>query len=266
MGRRKKRDEAPLSLFSFQDIMACLTGILILVSLLLAIDGLADEVQATPGQAADAEPADPEPLEELRARVGSLRRELEARRSRTAVSATDVSVAESRAARVAAESAEAELRARTVRDELERLERERKDAAEEAVRLRAELEAARSAAKEQAIRERVRFRPGPEDGKQPVFVEVAPAWLAVGELGPDRILRRVERIEGADAEARLGTVLAGRGPGVAFAVLVIHEQAIPRFEALRDRLARRGYQVGWQLWDSSAGGFFDGVPDAGGSP
>ena len=50
MGRRKKREEAPLSLFSFQDIMACLTGILILVALLIAMDGLTDEMEATPGK------------------------------------------------------------------------------------------------------------------------------------------------------------------------------------------------------------------------
>ena len=56
MGRRKKREEAPLSLFSFQDIMACLTGILILVALLIAMDGLTDEMEATPGKSGAPNP------------------------------------------------------------------------------------------------------------------------------------------------------------------------------------------------------------------
>jgi len=73
MGRRKKRDEAPLSLFSFQDIMACLTGILILVALLLAIDGLSDDMQATPGKSGTPEESKAaESADDLRERLAIL--------------------------------------------------------------------------------------------------------------------------------------------------------------------------------------------------
>ena len=80
MGRRKKRDEAPLSLFSFQDIMACLTGILIMVSLLLAIDGLSDEMQVTPGK------GDPQVPQDRTARIEEIAEPAARRRAATRAS------------------------------------------------------------------------------------------------------------------------------------------------------------------------------------
>jgi hypothetical protein len=42
-------------------------------------------------------------------------------------------------------------------------------------------------------------------------------------------------------------------------VFVVREDAIPRFEALRDAMIRKGFEVGWQLWDGGEGGFLDGA-------
>ena len=49
MARRKKSSENAVNLFSFQDVLACLTGVLIMVSLLLCIDGLSDNVSIIAG-------------------------------------------------------------------------------------------------------------------------------------------------------------------------------------------------------------------------
>jgi hypothetical protein len=45
-------------------------------------------------------------------------------------------------------------------------------------------------------------------------------------------------------------------------VFVVHEDAIQRFETLRNALIRRGYEVGWQLWDGAEGGFLDGASES----
>ena len=38
MSRRGRQDEEPMSFFSFQDIIACITGIMVLITMLLALE------------------------------------------------------------------------------------------------------------------------------------------------------------------------------------------------------------------------------------
>ena len=76
--------------------------------------------------------------------------------------------------------------------------------------------------------------------------------------------------------ARIVGALGTRLPGNSYLVFVVHEDAIARFESLRNALIRRGYEVGWQLWDGSSS-FLEGasessgqvplaLPDSGGRP
>jgi len=43
---------------------------------------------------------------------------------------------------------------------------------------------------------------------------------------------------------------------------VVHQDSIPRFERLRDAMIRRGYDVGWQLWDGTPASFLDGADES----
>jgi hypothetical protein len=255
MGRRRKREDAPLSLFSFQDIMACLTGILILVSLLLAIDGLSDTIQATPGKGTPAEARDAvRSPEELREEIAVLARTIEDRKGGFGVSKGEVELLEDRDRRMAleVERTRAVISARDA--ELARIAREQ----ESASALREQLSAAKAKADEQAMRERVRFRPGAQYSKSPVFVETSPNGLVVGELDASLVPRLVARLDDPGAENRLVGALGDRRPDTSYLVFVVREDAIPRFEALREAMIRRGFEVGWQLWDRSQGGFLDG--------
>ena len=265
MGRRKKRDEAPLSLFSFQDIMACLTGILIMVSLLLAIDGLSDVMQVTPGKGAPEVPQDRTArIEELRERIAVLRRTAEERRGGIDVTREEVDLLEERVRQLALDADRTRRRVTEADAELARVTKERTEAESRIEALKEELSRARAAADDQAMRERVRFRPGAKYSKTPVFVEVTPKWLAVGELDSSMTPRLVARLDDPDAERRLVGAFGDRLPGTSFAVLLVHEDAIPRFEELRRTLFKRGYEVGWQLWDAkSDGGFLDAARAAG---
>lgn len=265
MGRRKKRDEAPLSLFSFQDIMACLTGILIMVSLLLAIDGLSDEMQVTPGKGDPQVPQDRTArIEELRQRIATLRRSLDERRGGVDVTPNEVDLLEERRRQMALDAERTRRRIAKAEDDLARVTKDRTEAESRIETLKEELARARSAADDQAMRERVRFRPGAKYAKTPVFVEVAPRWLAVGELDSSMTPRLVARLDDPDAERRLVGTFGDRLPDTTFAVILVHEDAIPRFEELRRTLFKRGYEVGWQLWDAKGeGGFLDAARKAG---
>jgi hypothetical protein len=263
MGRRRKREDAPLSLFSFQDIMACLTGILILVSLLLAIDGLSDTVQATPGTGAPTEPQDAaRTAEQLREEIATLARTLDERKGGIEVSSAEVELLEDRERRMALE---AERTRKVIEDreaELARRVRERDAAAQSSAALRERLSAAKARADEQSLRERVRFRPGAQYSKSPVFVEATPRGLVVGELDASLVPRLVARLDDPGAENRLVGALGSRMPDTSYLVFVVREDAIPRFEALRDAMIRKGFEVGWQLWDGGEGGFLDGATAA----
>jgi hypothetical protein len=263
MGRRRKREDAPLSLFSFQDIMACLTGILILVSLLLAIDGLSDTVQATPGTGAPTEPQDAaRTAEQLREEIATLARTLDERKGGIEVSSAEVELLEDRERRMALE---AERTRKVIEDreaELARRVRERDAAAQSSAALREQLSAAKARADEQSLRERVRFRPGAQYSKSPVFVEATPRGLVVGELDASLVPRLVARLDDPGAENRLVGALGSRMPDTSYLVFVVRQDAIPRFEALRDAMIRKGFEVGWQLWDGGEGGFLDGATAA----
>jgi hypothetical protein len=265
MGRRRKREDAPLSLFSFQDIMACLTGILILISLLLAIDGLSDTMQATPGQGIPAEPQAPaRAAEELREEIRLLTKTLDDRKGGIDVSRAEVELLEDRERRMALEALRTQKTIEDAEAELARVNPELEAALASAVALREQLVSASARASESSLRERVRFRPGAKYSKTPVFVEVSAAALVVGELDESLVPRLVAQLDDPGADGRLVAALASRLPDSAYLVFVVHQNAIARFELLRDAMVRRGYEVGWQLWDGGQGGFLAGATRASG--
>jgi hypothetical protein len=92
-----------------------------------------------------------------------------------------------------------------------------------------------------------------------VFVEATPRGLVVGELDASLVPRLVARLDDPGAENRLVGALGSRMPDTSYLVFVVREDAIPRFEALRDAMIRKGFEVGWQLWDGGKGGFLDGA-------
>ncbi|MFM8640014.1 MAG: hypothetical protein ACKOEL_05195 [Planctomycetota bacterium] len=271
MGRRRKREEAPLSLFSFQDIMACLTGILIMVALLLAIDGLSDTMNATPGKDGSPDPAEAAARSaELRERVAILQRTIDDRRGGKDVAKGEVDILDDRVKQLAQEAERARREAEEASARRQAMTKDADDAMRQLQELRERLSSARKASQAQAVRERVRFKPGMRFPKSPVFVEALRDRIVLGELDAERTPVLVATLADPDAEARLVGALGPRLPDTAYLVFVVHEDAIPRFEQLRSRMIRRGYDVGWQLWKGEPASMLDGAAEtaggAGGAP
>ena len=263
MGRRKKREEAPLSLFSFQDIMACLTGILILVALLIAMDGLTDEMEATPGKSGVPNPevaAARVPV--LREQIAILQRSIDDRKGGRDVTKAEVDLLDYSIKDKAMLMERARKRLTDTDAEMKRITAEQAAATQQIEELRERIVAATRAAEAQVLRERVKFRPGIKFSKAPVFVEPMTSGVVLGELDATRTPVRIAELKDPNADARIVGELAKRLPDTSYIVFVVHEDAIQRFETLRNALIRRGYEVGWQLWDGAGGGFLDGASES----
>ena len=263
MGRRKKREEAPLSLFSFQDIMACLTGILILVALLIAMDGLTDEMEATPGKSGVPNPeiaAARVPV--LREQIAILQRSIDDRKGGRDVTKAEVDLLDYSIKDKAMLMERARKRLTDTDAEMKRITAEQAAATQQIEELRERIVAATRAAEAQVLRERVKFRPGIKFSKAPVFVEPMTSGVVLGELDATRTPVRIAELKDPNADARIVGELAKRLPDTSYIVFVVHEDAIQRFETLRNALIRRGYEVGWQLWDGATGGFLDGASES----
>ncbi len=261
MGRRKKKQQESLTLFSFQDIMACLTGVLILISLLLALDGLSDRIDdaGAPGSAAEAEAA--ERAEQLAAEIKALEEQVDVRKRGLPVTEDEVKVLEARAASMQRELDEAKQRDRTLAAEVARLEEEEKA-------LIVRRQAAERTLVEQELqkrRQRVQYRPGGQQERTPLFVEVSASGLRVGKLDAERTPVMLADLPGAAPlpprpEEGLAKALNPHGPDAYYVLFVVHPDGIKRFEALRVAVFRNGYEVGWQLWDAAAGAFLQPAP------
>ena len=267
MGRRKKSSENAVNLFSFQDVLACLTGVLIMVSLLLVIDGLSNNINMAKGAQPEAAPADAAArVDQLTQDIAVLKKQLDERKGGVDITKKEVDILDDRARQMAEEADRTRRRADAVRAEVEQARAAADAAQAESALAKEQLAAARRSEKQAELRERVRFRAGAQYSKTPVFVEVGSRGLHVGELDAERTPVLVAALDGADADNRLQAAMGRRMPDTSYVVFVVHEDAIPRFMGLRDAVFRRGYEVGWQLWDnSSAGGFLDGAEKAGGA-
>ena len=263
MGRRKKREEAPLSLFSFQDIMACLTGILILVALLIAMDGLTDEMEATPGKSGVPNPeVAAARIPVLREQIAILQRSIDDRKGGRDVTKAEVDLLDYSSKDKARLMERARKRLSDTDAEMKRITAEQAAATQQIEELRERIVAATRAAEAQVLRERVKFRPGIKFSKAPVFVEPMTSGVVLGELDATRTPVRIADLKDPNADARIVGELAKRLPDTSYIVFVVHEDAIQRFETLRNALIRRGYEVGWQLWDGATGGFLDGASES----
>jgi signal transduction histidine kinase len=263
MARRRKREEAPLSLFSFQDIMACLTGILILTALLLALDGLSEDVSDARARQDERSPeeiaAEAARVEELRRLEAELAKAIESRGATRPVSETEAAVAERRAEQLRAEAEELRGSEASLRAQAERARRDREDAERLAREARERLAAAERDAKAKEVRQRFRFRPGEVYAKAPVFVEPMHDRVVVGELDANGSPVVLAELRDPGADERVRDMMRSIDPGSRYLLFVVHDDAIARFSGLWRRSGR--FEVGWQLWDGKSS-LFEGVGPA----
>lgn len=254
MSRRSKRSrEAPMSFFSFQDIISCTTGILVLVTLLLTIELATRTYAKTPELQSEAELQ--QQLSAARARQQKLAQLVQ---SAAAQAESNVSAPIS-PAQVTAAQRELERRRLTVQAAREQLRKLDNTLAEMSKNLIQEATLADSLGAaiaryrmqiEEALRDsRVVLIGGPATSKVPVLVELSAGHIRVG-MGRTPDEREVlATFTGRNAVDQFLTWAESRLPDSEYFVLFVRASAAGDFDRVLTVLrGRLGFDVGWDAW------------------
>lgn len=272
----RRAHSSPMSFFSFQDIMACVTGIMILVSLILALDPLSNQPLAstTPGQSVIVR----KHLASAREREKAARKSLEEKTAVMEEVRTTQHVTGGQIQRLEKMQQEEERRIEKTKQNKDAVAASLQWCESEIILLTIDVK--RAAEKERAIREqisdeqmkgRVRRQDGPFEPLQPLLLEVTPMGVGIGILDDEGIPKQTVFIHD-DLIRRAPLIWAAQwmdlikkypppnpaNPTVGwYALFIIRDDAVRRALNLYSNLFADKLDAGWQLWDSSQGGFFD---------
>ena len=287
--KKKKASVSPMTFFSFQDIMACVTGIMILVTLIMALDPLADEPSKTRAsaevQAAAAQlAAVKKRLADAQQAITNATAALEEARTRPQVTAEQLArmeklLGDERSGMQALQRSreEAEGDAKRREDRVIVLDRDTALAEDNVRAIKQDLA-------DKVLRSRVKYQTGVRETLQPLLFEITPQGIFVGELDEKGTPRKKATVvdeaskrvieewrvgmqaptgaAGGSVKTDLDPILAAHPKEQWYALLVVRADTIGAMNGLRDMLRGSGYEVGWQLWDESDGGFFDTPEEA----
>lgn len=241
MSRRARRyRENPVTLFSFQDIMAAVTGVVILVTLLLMLELLLRQRAVAASGGLEAAPG------ATAAEVAALRESLLA--AAEAPTVAEVAEAEAAAKRLAGVVARLEGRAAAMGVAVREAEAERDTARGGLEAATRAVEAARREAEAERGRTRVTLLGGERGDKGTWFVECAGADVRAGRIDPDGVTRPARAFAGGDAaEAALAWALGQARDAERF-VLLVRPDGVAAFDRLQRGLRGAGYEVGWDVW------------------
>ena len=252
--RHRRRDESPVSFFSFQDVITSVTGILILVTLLLTLE-LVARGEAAPA-AIEQEPS----ASELRGRLRDGEQQLSRLKKQTAELQAilgEAATASPVAAEEDVEVLEREIRAardrgRQLRNEVAAAESELQTA-----RTAAESDANRAAEAQSAAAESQRrleaFRqskrlvvlPGGDERKKPLLVECAGGGVTVASLEGDGGLRVLQKWQG-EAVGELLEWARSRDAGTEYFLVMVRPDGVSAGKRAILLLREAGFDVGWE--------------------
>jgi len=259
---RRGRETVAFSLFSFQDIIMSVTGIMILVTLILALELIQyketsqDQRTRELVHSLQDAVADAQQWQEAVLRNQARMKELQDSLSRGATRLSELAGIDLR--RLRDEVADLEQQNENLDRELTDLERQSREAErqeEETKRLQEEL-AEGEPALEQLIEEiqqkresleelkkskRVIYNRSPGDEKTPWLVEITDAELIAAEAG---MSGRPQTFSEVPAFA---VWLAQRDPNAEYFVLLVKPEGIAKYAAARQVLRRGGFDMGYDL-------------------
>lgn len=259
MAQRKRRRRKPveigdLTFFSFQDIMTCVTGIMLLLTLMMTLLNAQQPAVAEIGQMPAASTDD----EQAKQSIASLHATEEAKRANTArlaagmdavhamIAVTDPGETAAGLNRVlvqlpelmqasAGRIAEGRTRLLALDDRLRALKASTQDVERRTVTF---SEAALKAAKE------LTFLPGRQDAR-PVLVDMTAGGSTVGILDPDGRPRQMATPAAGQELDAICAAADGLKPDKAAVVLLVRPDAVGRFHDLSDAIRGRNLTVGW---------------------
>lgn len=246
-----------MSFFSFQDIVSCVTGILIMVTLLLAVE-LAKRPQ-TLGRSAQASTPDWVALSEELKAAQKRRDDLTVALERTQATLTrdaqrltfTPAILDDLRSRVAALRKNREERfadrqhAQGEQDDLARQVASAQSVRDTLAEKGRQLE-------QQAALERTRTRVtllgGRADGKKPLLVEFSPSNVGVAEILPSGETRLVQRFDGETATGQFLKWTHARSSATEYFVLLVRPEGADVLHDTTEHLKMTGFDLGWDVW------------------
>jgi hypothetical protein len=255
---RRGRGRSPFSLFSFQDIITCVSGIIILITLMLAVE-LSQRKQGSPRiQTAQLAAKLREAIADAQAEAARLeawlkRGEIKAEElAGVSVSALqhDLFAVNEQIKSLEAEIASLQKQAQAVAEKDEKLQAKRFDR-EKDDKKRAEEELKVSDLEKKLLQvrhqNRVFYNPRMADGKQVWLVQIEGDRVLVAPAGstarPNIFSQRFSMFQQSGFEKWL----TNRSPAADFFFLLVRPDGINEFSELRKILIRRGFSIGFDL-------------------
>lgn len=255
---RARHATSPFSLFSFQDIITCVSGIIILITLLLVLE-LVQRKQGSPQvrteiivselrdaiAMAEAEVAgykqllekDSSRLEDLaRVPVDAIRRDLADTRSEMELLATELSELDALERKVAKD--EEKMRAEL----FDRIKGEQ---------ARRDLEARVNELEQQLVTiqksDQLLYNPTTPDGKSVWVVQIDPDRILVARAGQKKRPEVFENRLWKTANTAFSSWLSTRSRDRDFLFILVRPDGAKQFEELRSTVTRQGFAVGFDL-------------------
>jgi hypothetical protein len=255
---RRGRGRSPFSLFSFQDIITCVSGIIILITLMLAVE-LSQRKQGSPRiQTAQLAAKLRDAIADAQAEVARLeawltRGDIKAEElAGVSVSALqhDLFAVNEQIKSLEAEIASLQKQAQAVAEKDEKLQAKRFDREKDhKKRAEEELKVTDLEKKLLQVRQqnRVFYNPRMADGKQVWLVQIEGDRVLVAPAGstarPNIFPQRFSIFQQSGFEKWL----TNRSPEADFFFLLVRPEGINEFSELRKLLIRRGFSIGFDL-------------------
>jgi len=255
---RRRRARAPFSLFSFQDIITCVTGIIILITLVLALELTQRKLSAPTVTTSLLASQIEKVIEEAQAEVARLDSKVG---QQTSEAETLAGLA---AATVRRDLFDANEQIKSLTAELEELSRHESTAVRADEKIQAErfnrkpdeqhladLEAETEEldAELQAVlkENRVYFNPRTADGKRVWLVQIADARILIAPAGVKSRPTVFAQMSSRRRRSAFSEWLDKRSPASDFVFVLVRSEGIEEFDELKKLITGQGFGIGFDL-------------------
>lgn len=254
----RRTSQAPFSLFSFQDIITSVTGIVVLMLLVMALELASRKLQDPVVQQTLTREATHESLEQLESRIAALSKALEANQwdelaSRPASEfQRDLERLEREKPLLEADQKRAEQRLAELTRQLQRAEEAwQARSAEQQELSKLEQQASELAQETDKLQSSsaLVYRRGPHDGRQPWVVQCDAPIVLAAPLGPSS---KPIRFEGSTVLSRVRQVVAWAKllpPSKTYLVLMVRPRGVLMAALLEEELRKNQIAMGIDLID-----------------
>ena len=258
MSRRHKQAEAPMTFFSFQDIISCITGLMLLITILLILD-LASRVPNLRPPVPSTPIAEVEALRQqrdaLRARLEQWNADVRQRTAQMEEAPLDLDRLRKRAEVAEAQLHEEQERWTEKQARLEALRRELRDAREQDARNQATAQ--RLEAELQAARKRLQLPTGGPPGMKVIYVECFSDRVIAGEADGSG-QHKLHSSSGAGLATDFLVWAGRRDRAKEYFFFLVRAEGVAHFREIMEGLAAKGLKYGIGMWQSERPSIFEG--------